>query len=176
MLAGTASKFSRPDDCNAPFRIIERTVCSRPKSGHCGGVRVIGRYPDTRALTVVWANVSVSSPSDPHLLGTSVVSSLWYLAGVYPRGCGAASVTANVNRNPKNSIYDAVSSVRFWAYSVEKVRQPNFVTRRRSERSSIAGLLSRNFASLRRIERKLLGFQKRRLFQQNRACTRLTAF
>ena len=72
-------------------------------------------YPDTATLTVVWANVSASLPSDPHQLGTCVVSSLWYLAGVHPRGCGAASVTANVNRNPKNSIYDAVSSVRFWA-------------------------------------------------------------
>ena len=74
-------------------------------------------YPDTATLTVVWANVSASLPSDPHQLGTCVVSSLWYLAGVHPRGCGAASVTANVNRNPKNSIYDAVSSVRFWAGS-----------------------------------------------------------
>ena len=43
-------------------------------------------YPDPRALTVVWANVSASSPSDPHQPGTCVVSSLWYLAGVHPPG------------------------------------------------------------------------------------------
>ena len=72
----------------------------------------MGRYTDTRALTVVWANVSASLPSDPHQLGTCVLSSLWYLAGVYLRGRGAGSVTANINRNPKNSIYDAVSSFR----------------------------------------------------------------
>ena len=42
----------------------------------------MGRYTDTRALTVVWANVSASSPSDQHRPGACVVSSLWYLAGV----------------------------------------------------------------------------------------------
>ena len=60
-------------------------------------------------------------------------------------------------------------------YSVEKVSQPNFVMRQRSERSLSAGVLSQNYASPRWIERKLPGFQKRRLFNRIRPIADIAA-